>query len=243
MYPWQLICSVRQMIRFVNKLRGMPHTTLARMAMCDAIADFRNNHHNNWFAQLVSFCDRIRAPVLYVGTDMGDIPLLDEAHCIASLQAVYHGVFTSAGSSKPRIQKYHATFACQLPPQGKYWRAQPYLCTALSTSQASVIARFRLSSHHLACETGMWRRTGVDAEPNVALATQCHWCSSDGERVVQDEQHVFFGCQHFQHLRVTKPRLCQLTREASLWKLFNEYDVPHCVVFATDSRLMYSSSA
>ena len=42
---------------------------------------------------------------------------------------------------------------------------------------------------------------------------------------MQDEQHVFFSCQHFQHLRVTKPRLFQLTREASLWKLINEYDV------------------
>ena len=116
---------------------------------------------------------------------------------------------------------------------------------SLGSPRAKAAKLARLSSHHLACETGMWRRTGVDVESNVALATQCHWCSSDGESVVQDEQHVFFGCQHFQHLRVTKPRLFQLTREASLWKLFNEYDVPYADIawFLQQTQLMYSSSA
>ena len=132
MYPWQLTCF-RQMIRFVNKLRCMPVTTLARMALCDAIADFHDNQHNNWFAQLVSFCDKIRAPVLY-GEGAGAIPLLDEAHCIELLQEVYNGVFTNAGSDMAKIQKYHANFASQLPPIGKYWESQPYLRTALSTN-------------------------------------------------------------------------------------------------------------
>jgi hypothetical protein len=48
MYPWQLSCF-RQMLTFVNKLRHMPDTTLARMALCDAIAAiiYRFYHHNN----------------------------------------------------------------------------------------------------------------------------------------------------------------------------------------------------
>jgi hypothetical protein len=58
MYPWQPSCF-RQMLRFVNKLRHMPDTTLARMALCDAIADHRDYQHNNWFAQLMAFCDKI----------------------------------------------------------------------------------------------------------------------------------------------------------------------------------------
>ena len=49
--------------------------------------------------------------------------------------------------------------------------------------------------------------------------------SSDGASMVQDEQHVSFDCQHFQHLRLAKPGLLQLTREASLWKVVNEYNV------------------
>ena len=58
-------------------------------------------------------------------------------------------------------------------------------------------------------------------------------------------QHVFFSCQHFQHLRVAKPRLFLMTREASLWKLFNEYDVPYADIawFPQETQLMYSSNA
>jgi hypothetical protein len=49
MFSWQLSCF-RQMLRFVNKLRHMPDTTLARMALCGAIADHRDYQHNIWFA-------------------------------------------------------------------------------------------------------------------------------------------------------------------------------------------------
>jgi hypothetical protein len=239
MYPWQLICF-RQMIRFVNKLRGMPDTTLARMALCDSIADCRDHHHNNWFAQLMTFCDKIQAPVLYAH-GAGVIPELDEATCIEKLLHVYHGVFTSAGSDKPRVQKYHVNFASQLPPVGKYWDAQPYLCGALSTKNISVIARFRLSSHHLACETGMWRRVGM----NAANSTQCRWCSTVDNVVVQDEQHVFFACPHFQHLRGAKPGLFEMNREASLWRVFNEYDVRTSDIawFLQETKLMYAVTA
>jgi hypothetical protein len=242
MYPWQLICF-RQMIRFVNKLRGMPDTTLARMALCDSIADCRDHHHNNWFAQLMSFCDKIQAPVLNVqGT--GGVPELDEATCIEKLLQVYHRVFTSAGSHKPRIQKYHVNFASHLPPAGKFWDTQPYLRSALSTKKASVIARFRLSSHHLACETGLWRRVG-NGTVNAAHSTQCRWCSTADNIVVQDEQHVFFVCPHFQHLRVTKPGIFGSNREASMWRVFNEYDVNVLDIagFLQDTQLMYAVPA
>ena len=75
----------------------------------------------------------IHTPVLDVG-DMGAIPVLDEAHCIPSLQAVYHGVFTIAGSSKPRILKYYATFALPAPPPKESLGGHNHgLCTALST--------------------------------------------------------------------------------------------------------------
>ena len=144
MYPGQLTCF-RQMLRFVNKLRCMPDTTLARMALCDAIADYRNHQHNNWFAQLLSFCDKIQAPLpLDLGGEHA-IPSFNEADCIARLKAMYHSVFTSAGINHPKIHKYHVCFASQLPPNNKHWEAQPYLCTALNTKQASLIARFRLS--------------------------------------------------------------------------------------------------
>ena len=235
MYPGQLTCF-RQMLRFVNKLRCMPDTTLARMALCDAIADYRNHQHNNWFAQLLSFCDKIQAPLpLDLGGEHA-IPSFNEADCIARLKAMYHSVFTSAGINHPKIHKYHVCFASQLPPSNKHWEAQPYLCTALNTKQASLIARFRLSSHHLASETGTWRcRNGTLADP-----TKCPWCSSQDNIVVQDEQHVLFTCQHFEHLRVQKPRLFDMGWEPSLWRLFNEYHAAYeDIAFLQETKLIY----
>lgn len=238
MYPWQLFCF-RQMLRFVNKLRSMPDTTLARMALCDAIVDYRDHQHNNWFGQLLSFCDRIQAPVL-LGHGVQTIPAFNEHECVARLKAVYYSVFTSAGTQHPKIQKYHDCFASQLPPSNKHWEAQPYLCTALTTQKASVIARFRLSSHHLASETGTWRgRIGSLPHP-----TKCPWCSTQDSIVVQDEQHVLFTCQHFHHLRVQRPRLFGMGREPSLWRLFNEYNVAYEDIawFLQETKLIYAVS-
>ena len=170
---------------------------------------------------------------------MGTIPYFSEAQCIACLKEVYHGIFTSAGIHEPKIHKYHTCFASHLPPSNKFWEAQPYLRTALTTRKASVIARFRLSSHHLACETGTWsRRLGAEAH-----YTKCQWCSTNAETVVQDEQHTFFTCQHFQHLRVAKPALFGVNREASLWRVFNEYDVAFEDVawFLQETKLIYAS--
>jgi hypothetical protein len=240
MYPWQLICF-RQMLRFVNKLRGMPETTLARMALCDAVAEYRDKQHNNWFAQLVSFCDKIQAPAVDLA-GVGTIPLFSEPECIARLKEVYHGVFTGAGTHQPKIHKYHTCFASQLPLHNKYWEAQPYLRTALSTKKTSVLARFRLSSHHLACETGTWerRRGHVD----VAHPTKCQWCSTDTDVVVQDEQHLFFNCQHFRQLRLQKPDLFRSDRESSLWRVFNEYDIGFDDIawFLQETKLIYATA-
>ena len=237
MYPWQLICF-RQMLRFVNKLRCMPDSTLARMALCDAIADYRDHQHNNWFAQLLSFCEKIQAPVLLDLDGVHTPPAFNELQCVARLKEVYYSVFTSAGIDHPKMQKYHTCFASQLPPSNKQWEAQPYLCTTLTTRKASVLARFRLSSHHLASETGMWRRRfGALAHP-----TKCPWCSTEDNIVVQDEQHVLFTCQHFQHLRAQRPLLFSRDREASLWRFFNEYKVTYEDIawFLQETKLIYA---
>jgi Reverse transcriptase (RNA-dependent DNA polymerase) len=239
MYPWQLSCF-RQMLRFVNKLRHMPDTTLARMALCDAIADHRDYQHNNWFAQLMSFCDKIQAPVLLdLDGVHTTIPSFNEAQCIARLKEMYYSVFTSAGSDHPKMQKYHTCFASHLPPIHKQWDAQPYLRTGLNTRKASFIARFRLSSHHMACETGTWRRRNGAAGANPI---RCPWCSTEDRVVVQDEPHVFFSCQHFQHLRAQKPLLFGMDRESSLWRFFNEYDVTYEDIawFLKETKLIYT---
>jgi hypothetical protein len=148
MYSWQLSCF-RQMLKFVNQLRHMPDTTLTRMALCDAIiADHWDYQHNNWFAQLMSFCDKI--PVLWplwdVDGKQSNIPSFNAAQCVARLKKIYSSGFTSAGSDHPKMQQYgtvqyHTCFASHLPPLHKQWDAQPYLRTALNTTNESIIYR------------------------------------------------------------------------------------------------------
>ena len=145
------------MLRFVNKLRCMPETTLARMALCDAIADFRDKQHDNWFAQLVSFCDKIHVPAVeFTAGATTTIPFFSEARCVACLREVYHGVFTNAGNDHPRIHKYHTSFASTLPATTKCWEAQPYLRTSLTSQKSSLLARFRLSSPAQARPAVFW---------------------------------------------------------------------------------------
>jgi hypothetical protein len=194
----------------------------------------------HWFAQLMSFCDKIQAPVLWdVDGVHSTIPSFNEAQCVARLKEIYYSVFSSAGSDDPKMQKYHTCFASHLPSLHKQWDAQPYLRMALNTMKASFIARFRLSSHHLACETGTWRRRNGPAGVNP---TRCPWCSTAEQIVVQDEQHVFFSCPHLQSLRAQKPLLFDTVREASLWRIFNEYEVAYedTAWFLKETKLMYT---
>jgi hypothetical protein len=75
------------------------------------------------FAQLMSFCDKIQAPVLWDGVDgvHSTKPSFNEAQCVARLKEIYYSVFTSAGSDHPKMQKYHTCFASHLPPLHKQW--------------------------------------------------------------------------------------------------------------------------
>jgi hypothetical protein len=73
----------------------MPDATLARMALCDAIADHRDYQHTNWFAQLMSFCDKIQAPVLWDADGVHTtIPSFNEVQCVARLKEIYDSVCT-----------------------------------------------------------------------------------------------------------------------------------------------------
>jgi hypothetical protein len=115
-----------------------------------------------------SSCDKIPSPVLWDLDKLHvTIPSFYEAQCVARLKDIYYSVFTSAGSDHPKMQKYHTCFAATCHPCTSNRDAQPCLRTVtLNTTKASFIARFGLSSHHLACETGTWRRRHGPAAVN-----------------------------------------------------------------------------
>jgi hypothetical protein len=87
--------------------------------------------------------------------------------------------------------------------------------------------------------TAGWRRRHGLADVNP---TRCPWCSTTDQIVVQDEQHVFFSCRHFQNLRAQKPLLFATDRESSLWRIFNEYKVTYEDIawFLKETKLMYT---
>jgi hypothetical protein len=70
-------------------------------------------------------------------------------------------------------------------------------------------------------------------------------CSTADNIVVQDEHHEFFVCPHLQHLRGTKPGIFGINREASMWRVFNEYDVSVIDIagFLQYTQLMYAVPA
>jgi hypothetical protein len=75
---------------------------------------------------------------------------------------------------------------------------------ALNATKASLIARFRLSSHHLACETGTWRRRKGPAGVNP---TRCTWCSTAHWIVGSKMNTACVHGQHSQNLRTQMPLL------------------------------------
>ena len=55
-----------------------------------------------------------------------------------------------------------------------------------------IIARYRLSSHHLEVEEGRWK--GVNRQDGV-----CTLCDSGS---IENEYHIFIGCRWYQEIRV-----------------------------------------
>lgn len=110
------------------------------------------------------------------------VPLYNEHMVVARLQQHCHTVFLQPGLS-PKLAAYHADFGDALSLHGKWCRAQ-YLRLPIGLQKLRLLARFRLSCHHLAIETGRWR--GVAADDCV--------CTLCGTGAVQDEHHVLFRC-------------------------------------------------
>ncbi len=181
-YPIQIFV-VQQLVRFMNKLWDMPDSTLARRALHESWnAYLLDDCRDNWAAKLHTFLQA--AGVQHVGVVPGTVgvPLYNEHMVVARLQQHCHTVFLQPGLS-PKLAAYHADFGDALSLHGKWCRAQ-YLRLPIGLQKLRLLARFRLSCHHLAIETGRWR--GVAADDCV--------CTLCGTGAVQDEHHVLFRC-------------------------------------------------
>lgn len=111
------------------------------------------------------------------------VPRYSEHAAVARLQESCHRVFLQPCLA-PKLAAYHADFGDALTLHGKPWRRAQYLGLPIGLHKLRLLARFRLSCHHLAVETGRWRGLAIDD----CVCTLC------GTGAVQDEHHVLFRC-------------------------------------------------
>lgn len=72
------------------------------------------------------------------------------------------------------------------------YEEQEYLRAPISMKLRQVIAKYRLSSHHLEVEEGRWK--GIRRQDRV-----CRLCDSGS---IENEYHVFIACRHYEELRI-----------------------------------------
>jgi hypothetical protein len=210
MYPLQVFVT-RQLIRFINKLWQMPESTWARKVMWDAWWMFKSHQCDNWCARLHSFLSAMGIqPLEWVGE--GVVPLYDDRQCEIVLKAKCHAVFLQPGLPS-KMASYHTQFATDISVSInplREWKKALYLTLPAPSKRLCLMARFRLSCHHLAVESGRWYGVPIDDR-------KCTLCSIGS---VQDEHHVLFVCPMLSPIREDFPRLFQNNRFSHVQKLF-----------------------
>lgn len=94
----------------------------------------------------------------------------------------------------PRLQYYLR----DVTPMNVY-EEQEYLRAPISLQLRKIIARYRLSSHHLAVEEGRWR--GIERQHRT-----CRLCESLS---IENEYHVFIACRTYHEVRIAHQILVQ----------------------------------
>jgi hypothetical protein len=209
-YPMQVFVA-RQLVRFISKLWRMPDNTWARKVMWDAWLLYKTQNCDNWCARLHGFLSSMGIqPYQWVAD--GNIPLYDDKHCERILQVKCHTVFLQPGLSS-KLAAYHTQFATAIAGEvGSFreWKKALYLTLPSPSKRLCLMARFRLSCHHLAVETGRWQNIQVDNRT-------CALCPMGS---VQDEHHVLFVCPALSVIRSSFPRLFVGGRFTHVQRLF-----------------------
>jgi hypothetical protein len=203
-YPLQIYVA-QQLVRFMNRLWSMPDNTIARIALLEMWHDYLlDDCTDNWCARVHMFLQA--AGIDPDGSLPGaalDIPVYDERKVVAALRATCHKVFLCPGLP-PKLAAYHADFGDVLTLHGGKWKRARYLELPLALHKLRVLARLRLSCHHLAVETGRWRGVPIDGRS----------CTLCGTGAVQDEHHVLFRCPALIQARLAFPVLFGVGAEA-----------------------------
>ena len=149
-------------------------------------------------------------PYQWVGE--GVVPLYDDKQCEVVLKAKCHALFLQPGLA-PKMASYHTQFATVISDNinpFREWNKALYLTLPAPSKRLCLMARFRLSCHHLAVETGRWHDVRIDDR-------KCTLCTMGS---VQDEHHVLFVCPTLSPMRGNFPVLFQNNRFSNVQELF-----------------------
>jgi hypothetical protein len=196
-YPLQVFVA-RQLVRFMNKLWKMPENTLARQAMLQSWRCFFDGCTDNWAALVHKFFQHADIHRVSSLSEDPRIPVFDQNIVLRKLKHLCHHAYLVPGLPT-KMAAYHTDFASVIDASAmRYgWNKPAYLALPLSLHKLRLLARFRLSCHHLAVETGRW--SGVDIDQRV-----CTLCQTGA---VQDEHHVLFVCPALLAARSKYPAL------------------------------------
>jgi len=204
----------------MNKLWGMPQSTIARRALWECWTVHLDGCQDNWCAKLHNFLDTCGIHATAHLPEDNRIPLYNESEVVDALQSRCHRVYTElvAQDTAPhdhdsKLLRYHLTFADCIVADGPEWPRARYLDLPLARDKVKLIARFRLSNHYLRIETGRWQ----NSEPLPVAMRTCTLC---GNNCIQDELHWVFACPALQGVRVCFPRLFGQGGFTQLRKLF-----------------------
>jgi hypothetical protein len=163
----------------------MPENTLARQAMLQSWRCFFDGCTDNWAARVHKFFQL--ADIHRVTSLPADprIPVYAENVVLRKLKQLCHQAYLLP-ALPTKMAAYHTDFACAFDANVMRhgWNRPAYFALPMSLHKLRLLARFRLSCHHLAVETGRW--SGIDIDQRV-----CTLCQSGA---VQDEHHILFVC-------------------------------------------------
>jgi hypothetical protein len=226
-YPLQVYVA-RQLVRFMNKLWGMPASTMARRAMLESWHDYLDGHcEDGWCARVQTFLVAAGVPIKEYLPDDARIPVYDDDIVVQTLRHACHQVFLLPGLPS-KLAAYHTDFAMPLDSDMRArrngWRRALHFDLPISLNKLKLLTRFRLSCHHLAIETGRWYNIDIDQR-------KCQLCAMGS---VQDEHHVMFICPALQQIRNKYPLLFGNNRFTHIRQMMDFSDMHNWGAVARD---------
>jgi hypothetical protein len=157
-------------IRYVMHLQKLEDSRLPKQA-------YRLSRASGWYADVTRWAEAWGIPEHEWKRDPKALRKILEARAIKHLWR----------DASPRLQYYKRDVNAM-----QAYGEQEYVGAPISLKLRQSIARYRLSSHHLAVEEGRWKQ--IERKDRI-----CTICNSGS---IENEYHVFIACRAYLHIRV-----------------------------------------